>query len=180
MSSSVGASIARATWIVQWLLIGSALFVIPQLFLPVGLGFNRSASLPRGLYWHESTPEHLHRGDRACFGYVIPDWAVARHYFPEGAQLCKVVLGLNGDRIVNHDGRISICPPSEPCIDAGQTLKADGRGRPVQGARLPDTVPVGFFYMSSTRVSNSFDSRYLGLIDAHRITRRIYPLVTER
>lgn len=164
----------------QWALIGAALLVIPQLFLPVGLDFNRSESLPRGLYWHENAPRQLVRGDWACFGYIAPAWAASRHYFPDDAQLCKVVMGLPGDRIENRDGHIYICAPQTPCVDAGQTLKNDSRGRPAEGASLPGIIPAGLFYMGSTRVSNSFDSRYVGLIDHDRISRRIHPLLTER
>ena len=159
-------------------MLAAAFVTLPTLVLPSWWTFNHSASLPRGLYWYVSAPRELRRGTLACFEYVAPAWAESRHYFPAGAQLCKVVLGLPGDRVVRNGSQVSVCGPAE-CHFVGRLLSTDSHGRKAVAADLPAVIPPRKFYLGSNRVLNSFDSRYLGLIDQAAITRVIYPLVTE-
>jgi conjugative transfer signal peptidase TraF len=145
---------------------------------PVGLSFNHSKSLPRGLYWHRPIASPLRRGELVCFHYEAPVWAKTRHYFPEGILLCKSVLGLPGDRLVKEEGGIAVCAPAG-CSFAGKSLIVDSQGRGIPTLEYPAEIPAGKVFLSSTRVANSFDSRYLGLIDQSSLVRETGPIFTE-
>lgn len=150
-----------------------------QAFLPVGITWNRSASLPLGLYGHTKTNGEVSYEDIVCVRYKAPGWAVERRYFYEGALLCKYVLGLPGDRIVRQEGSVQICRATE-CVDAGLIQTHDSAGRPVPAAELPEVIPEGQAYLGVPYVKMSFDSRYLGLVDIDEIERTLIPLFVWR
>lgn len=162
----------------QWVLIVCGILVLIEMNSPYGISFNPSPSLPLGVYWDSPPPAMLHRYELACFSYAPPDWAMPRHYYSTGAQICKWVLGLPGDRIVKDGRSLHICHGNK-CTFAGVVLKTDSEGRPAYAAKLPAVIPDGEYYFGSTRVPNSYDSRYLGLIDAVTVTRVIHPLWTQ-
>lgn len=162
----------------QWALIISAVLAGVELYCPYGLSINPSPSLPMGLYWDGPAPKTLHAGELACFSYAPPQWAIARHYYKPGVNFCKWVLGVPGDTIIKKGRAISICHAGQ-CISAGVVMKTDSEGRPIFAAALPRVIPAGEYYFGSTRVPNSYDSRYLGLIDATTVTRVIHPLFTQ-
>jgi Type IV secretory pathway, protease TraF len=146
-----------------------------QQHLPVGIAWNRSDSLPVGFYWFTPTRQPLQYEDKVCFEYTAPDWAKARHYFPEGSLLCKKVLGLPGDRIVREGDLVRLCNDLH-CRDVGRVVTQDSAGRPVPAIELPETIPVGYTFLGVPEAKMSFDSRYLGLISINDIQRTIHPL----
>lgn len=163
----------------QWVLIICGVLVLIEMNSPYGISINPSPSLPLGLYWDSPVPAKLHRFELACFSYAPPAWAMPRHYYSPGAQICKWVYGLPGDRIVRNGRTLHICHKNK-CIFAGVILKTDSEGRPAYGADLPAVIPQDEYYFGSTRVPNSYDSRYLGLIDSVQVTRVIHPLWTQK
>lgn len=176
MNATAGGS-TRARLMVVNVLMGFIVVIVllaHQSAFPVGITWNSSASLPVGLYWHKTSTAMPKHGDKVCFSYRAPEWAVSRNYFFDGALLCKIALGLPGDRIVQAEDRVELCRPSG-CEDVGRVLAFDSQGRPVQPAELPEAIPEGYVYLGIPAVPNSFDSRYLGLIDARDIQRTIYP-----
>ena len=118
-----------------------------------------------------------------CAVYRQPLWAAGRHYLPNHSFICKHVFGLPGDRIEVRHRIVRICPRGGPhggggpkCFLAGRILTRDPSGRPVYAAHLPKRIPAGYVYLGSTRVVDSFDSRYLGLFrmsDVKLAIRRI-------
>ncbi len=177
-NSNISPRVHRAVNILQWVVILCTVFAIGDAWSPYGLSYNPSPSLPLGLYWDTPVPRELHRGELACFPYVPPVWAAARDYLPPAAQICKIVMGVAGDHILRNGRSIFICHQGS-CISGGLILKADSKGRPAVPAALPSVIPAGEYYMGSTRVPNSFDSRYLGLIPYSSMTRAIHPVITE-
>lgn len=155
--------------------IGLMALLAYQSFLPVGITWNRSESLPVGLYWHKKLTTAPVLGDVVCFPYKPPEWARSRVYFVEGTFLCKRVLGLPGDRIVSIGDRREICR-DDGCVDVGRVKARDSSGRPATAATLPDVIPEGFAYLGIPEVPMSFDSRYLGLVALADIHRTIYPV----
>ena len=144
---------------------------------PWRLGYNRTDSLPLGLYLAHRAPQALERGDYVCFRYREPSWAVGR-YLPDGAQLCKEVLGLPGDTVLQEQNALYLVHGGKRA-PLGSLLSADSKGRAVPVQSWGTTViPPGQFYLGSTRIPTSFDSRYLGLISQSDILARIYPLLT--
>jgi len=155
--------------------IGLMALLAHQSAFPVGITWNRTASLPLGLYWHSRLTEVPAIGDVVCFPYRAPEWAKSRKYFPEGARLCKRVIGLPGDRIVRAADRLEICHANR-CVDAGRIMPHDSLGRPAVAADLPEVIPEGFAYMGVPEVQMSFDSRYLGLVALKDLERTIHPV----
>jgi len=155
-----------------------AVLLILDAVSPIGLSYNHSKSLPRGIYWHRPVARPLHRGQLVCFPFVAPEWVKTRRYFPEGTLLCKSVLGLPGDRIVRSGSETTICE-IDSCLSAGASLAHDSQGRPLPELDLPSIIPPGRLFLSSTRVPNSFDSRYLGLIAESALVHETHPLITE-
>jgi conjugative transfer signal peptidase TraF len=155
-----------------------ALILMADAFFPVGISINHSKSLPRGIYWHAPISTAFHRGQLVCFPYVAPEWAKPRNYFPQGSLLCKAVLGLPGDKIVMDGRDVSVCEDSH-CYAGGRILSEDPKHRAVPLTPFPAVIPQGELFLSATRVPNSFDSRYLGLLAGSEIVREIHPLLTE-
>lgn len=142
-----------------------------------GLSWQHSESLPPGLYYNTPVPSRLAFGQVVCFAYKAPTWARARQYLPEGSLVCKPIQGLPGDHINIQSGRVQICHGTGAfCTDGGAVLNKDSHGGRVQAAALPGRIPAGQVYLGSTRVSNSFDSRYLGLQPTNSLVRTIHPL----
>ena len=174
------ASRRGVAWI-QAALVGVIALLLLQMLAPAGLTWNRSESLPRGLYSFTKAEGSLQRGQLVCFAYQAPEWAKARHYFPEGALLCKEVLGLPGDRVRVEGGEVTVCPGAgAACRSGGHVRTQDSQGRPVPAVLQPGVVPEGALYLGATRRPNSFDSRYLGLIPRPRVVRVITPVWTEK
>jgi len=149
--------------------------------VPYSLVWNRTPSIPMGVYLAEEvSPGQLIRGDLACFTYEPAAWALERKYFPVGVLLCKPVMGVAGDT-VQRDGNklvITSAGTKQPKV-LGEYTQTDSARRPLpQDALTPGTIPENAFLMVAGAHANSLDSRYLGLIPAAQIKRRIHPLYT--
>jgi len=149
---------------------------------PIVPAWNRSDSIPKGLYVATaySPDQPLVRGQLACFPYEQPAWA-KRYYLYKGEILCKHVLGMPGDTITTAaDGTNTICHDGK-CASVGVALPKDSFGNDVKHpVWAGDVIPEGSYYMGSTRRPNSLDSRYLGLIEKTKIVKTLVPLLVEQ
>lgn len=165
-------------------LVSAAAFSLFSLYskhVPYSLVWNRTPSIPLGLYLAEEIqPGQLVRGELACFTYAPSAWAQERKYFPAGVLLCKPVMGMAGD-LIQHDGnKLFVTPVGavQPKL-LGEYTQADSANRPLpQDALANGAIPENTFLMVAGAHANSLDSRYLGLIPAAQIQRRIHPLYT--
>lgn len=131
---------------------------------PEGFTYMSSPSLPEGWYVTRPVQFPLVRGQTVCAVYHQPIWAAGRRYLPNGSYICKHVFGLPGDRIDVAQHMVHICEAgTDQCFAAGRILTHDMSGRPVFAVPLPKRIPAGYVYLGSTRVTASFDSRYLGV-----------------
>jgi len=145
--------------------------------LPWKIAFNRTPSLPQGLYLTTNNVAEVNRGDLVCTHYQEPAWAVGR-YLPPGAQLCKEVLGLAGDTLEERSGELFLLN-KEASLSLGIILSKDSNDRPLPHLNWQkQAIPAGKVYLGSTRIARSLDSRYLGLINQTDIHLKIYPLLT--
>lgn len=149
---------------------------------PVKPGWNRSESLPIGLYlttaYNGTKP--LSRGDLVCVPYERPAWAIGNYLYP-GELLCKRVMGVPGDVIATRaDGMNEVCHQGT-CEPLGKPLSKDSFGFPMQHITWNnEVIPVGMYYLGSTRRPNSIDSRYLGLFPQSKIAKTLRPVWTEQ
>jgi conjugative transfer signal peptidase TraF len=158
-----------------------SLFSLYSSYVPYSLVWNRTPSIPMGVYLSEEvTPSQLVRGNLACFAYAPAAWALERKYFPVGVALCKPVMGVAGD-VVQHDGdKLFVIPAgtTQPQL-LGEYTQTDSAHRPLpQDALSNGAIPQNAFLMVAGAHKNSLDSRYLGLIPAAQVQRRIHPLYT--
>lgn len=147
------------------------------LYVPYGIRFVYTASMPQGLYQsktYDQTP--LTRGQAVCVHTQPTGWVLARHYLVPGEIVCKYTLGVPGDIVEPRGDEIRICHEGQ-CTSAGIVQKTDINGQPSFPAFSgPTVIPAGSYYFGSTHNPRSLDSRYLGLIGAEHVTVRIWPV----
>ncbi len=163
------------------LMVALLAFTAYSRYVPYSLVWNRTASIPEGLYLAKERDVHepLRRGDVACFRYVAPDWARERHYFPDWMRLCKPVAAVPGDEVSREGAQLYVTPVHGERTPSGELSPQDSRGRVLPQDQLPvGTVPSGHYVLLAPAKAKSFDSRYLGLIASERITVRLTPLYT--
>ena len=154
---------------------------------PYGLGWNRTASLPKGLYLTKQTNADFAPkvGDLVCFAYASPAWAHDRGYFPAGFRLCKPVAATAGDAFnVSAQGmQVMLKGQGGAALDASHKSFAlpttDSAGRPLP-VWLPGEYPVpsGHILALSPYHPRSLDSRFLGPVAVKSLTHQIWPLLT--
>lgn len=135
---------------------------------PFRLTINRTDSEPLGIYLiHLNVaPADLAHGELLAFHYRRP-WPVPPYTtYPTGAVFLKRVTGLPGD-IVNTKGRCEyVNGKPEGCA-----LKVTKSGTLIPHFAVfhHQTIPPDHFYLSSTLVPNSYDSRYFGLVSNEQV-----------
>lgn len=148
-----------------------------SLYVPYGVRFLYTPSIPKGLYsskTYDRTP--LARGQGVCFHTPQVGWLLERGALTPGEIVCKLVLGLPGDTVEPRGNEVFICHEGQ-CASAGQLQTVDTQGRPVFPAFTQETtIPPGKYYLGSTYHPRSLDSRYFGLVDAENVTVRITPV----
>lgn len=145
---------------------------------PYSLAYNRSPSIPMGLYLTKRvTADALAPGDIGCFAYRAPEWARDRGYFPAGIRLCKYVYGLPGTAVVRDGDGLWV--GDRVGSPVAQYSHADSKGRPLyQDALATGVVPPDTLLMLAPARKNSFDSRYLGYIPAAEVKTQAWPIWT--
>ena len=158
------------------LAVGAVLAVLAAVAAAVGVRFNYTESLPRGLYLASAfDPSEVRRGALIA---ACPDPRAARalaDYLPDGPcpggtiELGKRVVGLPGDRVVLDSVGVSVggrrVPDSAP-------LFRDRRGRPLSPVLGEVVLGPGAYWLHSGRVATSIDSRYVGPVTDVRASLR--------
>jgi conjugative transfer signal peptidase TraF len=150
----------------------SAGVTIAAALLCSDLIFNRTQSLPLGLYGVRDAT--IRRDDVIAFPIPesIRELVTTRHYLPPGAVLLKQVVALPGDQVCTNDG---IFRAGGEVI--GSVLERDSLNRVLPRHQVCGRVPEGKVYVAS-RHPRSFDSRYFGPVDIQDIRGRAIPLWT--
>jgi len=161
-------------------LSSSAVIVLAALtaFL-LGIRYNTTASMPRGLYMRSRAAIA-----RDALVAVCPDPATAvlarsRHYLGAGScpsgltPFLKRVLATPGDRVELREGRVFL---NDRIVNQAAALANDHAGRPIP--RMPDAVYLlaSDQYWLAGRGPLSWDSRYWGPVHRSQITEVLRPL----
>ena len=169
-------TLARAS-----LALGAALLAVAVVAYVVGVRFNYTESIARGLYLaSDFDPATARRGQlvEACPG---PEAARAvADYLPNGdcpggvIPLGKEIAALPGDRVVVDSLGVAVdgvrLPKSAP-------LFRDRAGRPLSPRLGEHVLGTGEYWLHSDRVRTSIDSRYVGPVSDIRSALR--PLLIE-
>ncbi|TCP39600.1 S26 family signal peptidase [Rhodovulum marinum] len=138
------------------------------------LVWNLSASAPPGLY-RIGAREGLAVGDLVATRLPAPlaTWMASRGYLAAGAPLLKRVAAGPGSTICRNGARLSIDGRG---VAAAQTRDRSGRPLPAwHGCRVLRSDQL---FLLNAEVSDSFDGRYLGPLDADLVIGRAHPLWT--
>jgi len=150
--------------------------------IPFGLTYVATESIPTGIYFsrrYDGSP--LSAEAAACFERPYVAWAQGRPYARDDLPLCKLVLGVPGDKVIQRHRDVLICRPNGSCISAGEVLDTDSQGQPLKRwapAGQEYVLGPGQYWMGGPH-PRSFDSRYLGPISSPLLIKRITPLWTK-
>ena len=163
------------------LAVGATLAVVAVGSHLVGVRFNYTESLPRGLYLaSDFDPATARRGQlvEACPGPEAAE--TVADYLPNGdcpggvIPLGKEIAALPGDRVVVDSLGVAVdgarLPNSAP-------LFRDRAGRPLSPRLGEHVLGTGEYWLHSGRVPTSIDSRYVGPVSDVRSALR--PLLVE-
>lgn len=144
-----------------------------------GIRINTSSSLPLGLYLRtddlratliEFCPAEPFATLSRNRGYRVAGFSCADRAVP----LLKPIVARPGDAVEVSPAGIAVNGRLLPSTSA---LKRDAEHRPL--TPWPSghyVVPPGFVWVASTYSSGSYDSRYIGPVDANLIRGRLKPL----
>ncbi len=177
------ASLKRRVTRLSWkgsavlLLIAASSFLMTSSHSPLNLHVNRTLSMPQGLYASTllSQDAPLKRGDRVAIH--TPQKAVELGCMDSTSTLLfKEVMGMPGDDICLHK--------EDGTLWRNNELYSTTAARSKSGERLSDhfawegcTTLGPDEYVLATPYARSCDSRYLGMIPRHAISRRVHPLL---
>lgn len=141
------------------LLAATALACALACLLASHLVWNRTPSLPLGLYW-------LARGHRASRGDLVAFAVPAsvrllvheRGYLQDGALLVKPVVALAGDRVCTDAGTLTVNG-----VSLGEIRTSDVAGRPLPHVDVCNAIADRQLYVAGPD-PRSFDSRVFGPI----------------
>lgn len=165
----------RRLRLLAWILVWSAAAAGIAASVGAHLIWNRTASIPRGLYWvHWGPVRMLRREELVVFPVPLAIRRIVRErgYLPPGAMLLKPVAALPGD---------SVCTERGPFEINGRVLgwpaDRDTMGRSLPRFVVCGRVPVGAVYVAAKH-PRSLDSRAFGPIGVETIQGKATPLWT--
>ena len=148
---------------------------------PYRIGWNTTVSEPEGIYISDKRVGELKRDMLVDFTYEylppgsdLPNWknpfdTVTRAR--NGERFLKRIVGVPGDVLHTEGDQYWLTTPEGQKIDLGKSMEYSPSGIkvPVRQHWNNYTIPKDMFYMSSTLVKQSFDSRYFGLVSRRQI-----------
>lgn len=136
--------------------------------------WNRTPSLPLGLYWLSRDAREPSPGTLVAFPVpvAVRDLVRARRYLPPRAWLVKPVVARAGDRVCTEGATLTV--NGRPM---GVIRTEDTAGRPLPHDTACGPVPAGWLYVAS-HYAQSFDSRTFGPIRTRDLRGTVTPLWT--
>ena len=155
---------------------------IAGVVISLGIHLNLSASAPRGLYRAGAGTPLRGMWVAACVTTDAAAVGLARGYLrpgpcPGGAEpILKPVVAVSGDVVDLSPHGVAVNGTSMPDSESGSL---DSNGRPLGHATWGrHVVSADQLWLVSTRVSNSWDSRYLGPFSMSQVRAIARPMWT--
>lgn len=136
---------------------------------------NWTNSEPKGFY-KKNAPNDIKLNDYVIIPNSINEvtkLAVTRNYLPVNHNFIKNIFGVPGDIIKINNNIISI---NDKIL--GIILTNDAYDKPLPTIIKEGVIPPDHYFVASTRIHNSFDSRYFGLVSKKQIISKATPLLT--
>jgi conjugative transfer signal peptidase TraF len=168
-----------ATDLSRWLLrlaVVTAIAVAVACRVASHLIWNRTPSLPLGLYWLSRGVPATAARPGTLVAFAVPDavrrLVQERHYLPPAALLVKPVVATPGDRVCTTGQTFTVNGRS-----LGAILTEDTAGRPLPHYEGCGAVSDGWLFVAS-HYAKSFDSRTFGPLPDRAIRGTVTPLWT--
>ena len=134
-----------------------------------GLTYQPSNSMPKGWYALLPLRQPLHVGEVVLFDPpdVAKKFLQAHHWLPSSTQLMKPVLARHGDMVCIRHGQVYINQRMEAPV-----LKEYAVGRLLPTLSFCRVLTQNEYWLMSTHITRSFDSRYFGPVSFSLITAK--------
>ena len=136
--------------------------------------FNISNSLPVGVYKKNSiTEKNVSLGSFVSF--PVPssvEYLTSRDWLSLKIPLIKPIIGLPGDNVCLSPEGLKVNSKY-----VGAVAAADSKGLPLPHVNFCRNLKEGELWVGSTRIPNSFDSRYFGPIKKTDLIWNVQPLL---
>jgi conjugative transfer signal peptidase TraF len=122
--------------------------------------------------------QKIKKGDYVVLNNNINEYtklAVKRGYLSENEIFLKEIAGVSGDTIRIEKNIVFV---NDRLI--GPLIYKDHKNQPMHIMVKPGIIPEKHYFLASTRISNSYDSRYFGLIAHEQISSKVVPILTDR
>lgn len=137
-----------------------------------GLSYQDSTSMPEG--WYLTYPiVSLKKGDIVIFEppKVLDQFMIKRHWIDKGMNMLKPIRAMAGDRVCIKHHHLFINE-----MRVAPVFKEDTHGKPLPHLTLCEILKPGAFLLISTKIPNSFDSRYFGPVPRSRLIAKAVKL----
>ncbi len=135
--------------------------------------YNPSASAAVGFYYVSDETSYKRDDFVAAIAPInAQTLAVERHYLSKNTPLLKTIYGIPGDEICIQNGVVSVNQKT-----VAQVKKYDSQGRLMPYRRGCGMLHNDAYFLLSTAIENSFDSRYFGPVGEADILGVATPLL---
>ena len=158
----------------KFICIGSLLLLSLSIlvldFLGYGFTYQDSASMKEGWYWFRPIHQPLYRGEVVLFrpGQKLYAYMRAHHWIAKKSVMMKHVFALPGD-FVCRKGRVLLINHQV----VATIMRDYAPGKALPQLKICRTLGYNEYMLMSTRVKDSFDSRYFGPIARSQIFARV-------
>ena len=141
-------------------------------FFGFGLSYQESQSMTPG--WYVAYPifgfSKIKRNEKLLFqpNKITEDLMLERGWIAPHAFLMKYAMGVPGDFICIKKNYFWINGQK-----IGKIFQKDSLGRPLPKLKFCRVLEPKEYWMGSTRVMNSFDSRYFGVVNVNQIKSQV-------
>lgn len=143
--------------------------------------YNRTASMPMGIYVIHERQIPTHAGQIVVVKYDAPEWAYKEGITGKTEKFIKKIGAMPGDHVVEDGRSIYRCPtastPVSQCVVLGERVKQEFDGYTFPSMFFAPTVPKGKIYLTSDSPLG-FDSRYLGYFNMSLVIGVAHPILT--
>ena len=137
---------------------------------------NISESLPRGIYFkHRLSENDFAPGSLVALPVPpVVGYLTARDWLSNDIPILKPIAAIEGDHVCITSGHLLINSKY-----VGDVANHDSKGLPLPQIVFCRNLQKDEIWLSSTRIPNSFDSRYFGPVLTSDITYLVQPIFTE-
>lgn len=136
---------------------------------------NLTESEPVGLYVKTKNKEYK-KGDYVVINNNLNAFtklAVSRGYLGKSDVFLKQIVGVSGDEIKILNGKLYIND-----IEIGPIYSKDGNDQPLYLMANQGKIAEDCYFLASTKINNSYDSRYFGVIKKEQLSGKVLPAIT--